>query len=367
MRNVFVAFTPYHILLSCGIVLDQTSSAENILIAILEGVNAELLLQVLRESDREIFANMYSLPGALHKHSIFYRRAISRENARTAMSTMRDFIADKAYVFNDARAESQAILHYTKEHNSSAKAIYVEDGAAVYSSETRKARGRMMKLLGKLYYGPWWEKVTYLGGSHWIDEIHVAFPELVRPELRSKKVTRLPCRILLNARMKELAEEMCKAVAIQDIELRNLDAILIIAHSEFAKQVDGYREVIEHILASVVRQGLHVAVKYHPREPAGDYLSLSDKGKVLVLPQSIPVEILYIQALHNLKLVIGDISTSLYTAKWLLKEALVISIAPLLKYGNPHLLDIFCKLGVVLVEEKDLFDNVVSEHKLIRD
>jgi len=365
MRNIFVAFTPYHILLSCGIALDQGSSAENTLVAISEGADTELLVRVLREWSQQVFVNIHRLPGALHEPSVFHRRAISRKNARAVLSLLHDFIPDHAYVFNDGRAETQAILHHCKQYNTLMKAIYVEDGAAAYSSHTRKPRSPLMQFLGKLYYGPWWERATYLGGTHWIDEVCVAFPELVRPELRSKKVTRLSQKILLNEKIAGIAKDMCKAVSIQDIEFRDLDAILMIAHSEFAKQVDGYRAAIEDILASIDRQGLRVAAKYHPREPAGDYLSLSDKGNVLILPQSIPAEVIYVLAPENLKLVIGDISTSLYTAKWLLKETAVISIAPLLKYNDALLLNTFRKLGVILASQNDLLGNVIVDQKLI--
>lgn len=367
MRNIFIAFTPYHILLSCGIALDRGTSDKNDLVAISEGVNTELLLQVLQEWNQEIFVNIYRLPGALYEPCLLRRRVASRKNARAVMHIIQGLIVDQVYTFNDARAESQAVLHYAKERNNSAKAIYVEDGAAAYSSGRRKARRRLIRRLGKLYYGSWWEKVIYLGGTPWIDEICVAFPELVRPELRPKRVTELPRSILLGTKIKGLVESISAKFAIDGADLKSLDAILIVAHSEFAKQIDGYREVIDGILASMKRQGLRVAAKYHPREPAGDYLSLSGREKVLDLPQSILVEAIYIQAPKNLKLVIGDISTSLYTAKWLLEEATVISIAPLLKYKDSHLLDVFRKLGIMLVDEKGLFDNVVAEQMSVSE
>ena len=133
-------------------------------------------------------------------------------------------------------------------------------------------------------------------------------------------------------------------------ELSSLDAVLIVKHSEFARGIPGYGHTINETLAIAKIQGLRLAIKYHPREFRGDFLSVGNSKGITVLPQSLPVELLYIITSKQIKFIIGDISTSLLTAKWLLNNAAVISIALLLDQTDPKLLKTFRKLGIKVVE-----------------
>lgn len=348
MKNIFICFTPYHVLLSCGIALDCGNSAQNYLFVISDFRDATYWVHLLKDWNQSPFTQIECLPGIYDSASIFRRCSTIRKNLTPITQFVSKHGADCVFVFNDGRPEAQGALHFAKKSNKNATGVYVEDGLVAYSSYTSTKRPLHKLLLGKLFYGPWWKDVRVLGTSEWVDEVKAIFPQFVRPVLRLKHVTPIPKHILLELRNQKWPYEYLKALGVEITELDNLDIILIVAHSEFAKRVPEYKQSIEKILSMAKSQDLRLGVKYHPRELLDDFLSLGANG-VLVLPQSLPMELLYIIAAAQIKFIIGDISTSLLTAKWLLSNVTVVSIAPLIGQFDLQLIGIFRSLGVKAV------------------
>jgi len=80
---------------------------------------------------------------------------------------------------------------------------------------------------------------------------------------------------------------------------------------------------------------------------------------IIVLPQSLPIELVYIFTSKQIRFIVGDISTSLLTAKWLLDNATVVSIAPLIGQTDPQLFRTFHELDIKILnnvkEVKEIF------------
>lgn len=350
MRNVFIAFTPYHILLSCGIALDQSDLADNCLFIVSDFSDVEPLIHSLEGWNYSPFAQIECLPGIYGQDRKYRRRFISRKNLTTITEFINKHQVSRIYVFHDGRAEAQAALHFAKKDNRDAVGTYVEDGAGAYSSHVPTKRPLHTLLLGKLFYGPWWEGVDVLGTSRWIDEVKAIFPRLVRPELRLKHVTSIPRHALLELRNQEWPYKYLEALGMQIAELEHLEAVLVVAHSEFAARISGYKQAIEDFLAIAKSQALRLAIKYHPREPLTNFLSVAEAEGISILPQSVPIELVYIIASEKIRFVIGDISTSLLTAKWLLSNVTVVSIAPLLGQSDSQpLIKVFRELDIKVV------------------
>jgi hypothetical protein len=350
MKNIFIAFTPYHVLLSYAIALNEANSGENHLFLISDFSYVEPLIHSLKGWSRCPFAQIECLPGVYSQESMSRRRFTVRENIAPIMQSVRENGVRRVYVFHDGRAEAQTALHFAKKGNKGTVGVYVEDGAGAYSSYGSTKRSLHKLLLGKLFYGSWWEDVSVLGTSRWIDEVKAIFPQLVRPDLRMKHVTSISRHALLELRNQDWPYEYLKTLGVRIAELNDLDAILIVAHSEFASQIPGYKQVIKDVLTAAKDQGLRVAIKYHPREPLGDFLSVGNADGVVILPQSLSIELVYILTPKQVRFVVGDISTSLLTAKWLLDNATVISIAPLLGQSDSQpLIKVFRELDIKIV------------------
>ena len=359
MKNVFISFTPYHILLSYAIALDEEKSAKNCLFVISDFGDVDPLVYSLEGWSRCPFAQIERLPGVYGQVSRFRRHFIIKR----ALIPITEFITrhkiECVYVFNDGRPEAQAALHFAKKANKSTVGIYVEDGAGVYSAYKSTKRPLYKILLAKLFYGPWWQDVKVLGTSRWIDEVKAIFPQLVRPELRSKPITSISRYALLELQNQEWPYEYLENLGVKIGELNDLDAVLIVAHSEFARRIPRYKRVIENVLAIARSQGLRLAIKYHPRETLGDFLLVGNTEGIIVLPQSLPIELVYIFTSKQIRFIVGDISTSLLTAKWLLDNAMVVSIAPLIGQTDSQLFRTFHELDIKIVnnmvEVKEIF------------
>jgi len=352
MKNIFITFTPYHIFLSCSIALYQESSAENHLIIIRDFSGFERLLDSLRGWERSPFAQIESLPGIYGRSGKFNKQFTIRNNVTMIARYVSHHTFERVYIFNDAKPEAQCALYFAKKVNKRTVGVYVEDGAGAYSSYRLEKQSLTDVLLRKLFYGPWWVDVNILGTSRWIDEIKVIFPQIVRPELRLKPVTSIPKHGLLELRNQEWPYEYLKTLGVEITKLHNLDAILVVAHTEFANKIIGYKEVINDILHMAKSQNLRLGVKYHPRDPQDDFLSVRNDEGISVLPKSLPMELVYILASEKIKFIIGDISTSLLTAKWLLENVMVVSIAPLIGQIDSQLLRTFDKLNIKIVNDK---------------
>jgi hypothetical protein len=104
-------------------------------------------------------------------------------------------------------------------------------------------------------------------------------------------------------------------------------------------------------------------VKYHPRQAEPDYLGLSQLRDVVVLPQGLALEYLYVLRAaaagttdhHPIRFVVGDVSTILLTARWLMPHACCISLARPLQMLDPSLEALFNALGVQLPATLEAF------------
>jgi len=128
MRNVFVAFTPYHVLLSCGIALDQESSAENHLIVTSNFSGVGALLYSLKRWELSPFARIEGLPTTYGRNGRFKRRFTIRKNITMIARYVCRHSFGSIYAFNDTKPEAQAALHFAKKDNRNAVGAYVKDG-----------------------------------------------------------------------------------------------------------------------------------------------------------------------------------------------------------------------------------------------
>ncbi|MBN1006627.1 polysialyltransferase family glycosyltransferase [Amphritea pacifica] len=227
------------------------------------------------------------------------------------------------FVGNDRRIEFQYAMHIASSSGKRAVGHYMDEGTFTYvGRQASSGMGDVVvdNLLKKLFYGLWWKNPLTVGESAWISEIHVAFPELIDPRLRSKTVHCLSAQSFQSASLKQLSRMMLQENGVNEEQVRLLDVLITLPHESLFEKNNGYKEKILTLTAEL--KG-NVAVKYHPRNSCEDALGLKQYG-VELLPSSVSYEAI-LPLLKREVRIIGDVSSTLLLTRWLRPEIEAIS------------------------------------------
>lgn len=360
MNNIFIAFTPYHVLLSYSIAKAKHQNENNYLFIISDFLQTENFVNFFSNFKATPFIKIDIFPGLYKEKSIIKKRIIIKNNINKIKVFLNKYSVDTVYTCHDGRAESQALLYYAKKSNKDSRAVYIEDGSAVYNSHAFENRSIFKFLLGKIFYGRWLQNIRVLGTSSWIDQVIAVFPDLIRPELKRKEIIPLEREDFLKIGEDEVFSGYIESLDGEIDKLQQSDLLLISPHSKFIKEYPKYKEVINEIFRIIKSKKLKIAIKYHPREPLEDFLSVREIKDAVILPKSIPLELLYISNKRLPNFIIGDVSTALLTAKWLLNKHEVISVAPLLNYHDRRFLRLLQKVNIRLINRKEDLENILQ-------
>lgn len=261
---------------------------------------------------------------------------------------------DKVFVGNDRKVEFQYIMHCLRETRSLVTGVYLDDGTGSYQS------GRYMKRwsaltdqyvdrpLKKIVFGNWCDRVRFLGGTRWVDECYLNFPDLAPAAIKAtKNIVQLPAKWYTSdefrAHMANLLGPRLRTESGDDIPL-GIDAFVVLPSSKFLAKVfhsiDEYNQLLNRYLSNFES----IAIKYHPREKQHYFRS---PKSVTVLPSSIPAEILF--SLTEPKHIIGDISSAILSAAWLYPHIQTTCIWPR-KVAKPVIFEVIEKTSVDVQE-----------------
>ena len=356
VNSVYIAHTPYHVLLSLYLSLDQHAH-ENHLIVI--GDTSRLLefaTTINKCWNPSPFKHTTYLSGMYEKSNWLTKQLLKKKNVKFMKKYFQNHSFQNIYVFNDRRPEIQAALYFSKKFGVNT-AIYVEDGSIAYSSYRLRKFPLHIAFLAKLLFGFWWENISFFGGATWIDEVKLLFPDMARPELQLKPISGISKNNLEKLRNPSWIREILLTFNLEVENIKDIDAILVISHSE---HVHGrhYMKWME-VLDLIDNNNLRAAVKYHPGESKKDFLSIRGRERYFLLPQSLPVELLYILLGRQMKYVVGSDSSSLLTARWFLEDVIVCSIAPALGYVEDRLMRVFNRTGIRLIHNLNQLNEIL--------
>jgi len=290
--------------------------------------------------------------------SILKKAWLMRKNAEWLRKFVRQYIPDRVYVCNDRRIEAQTALYISKKINSEAIGIYVEDGLNIYSlniySPFRFKSNLIVKVGGKILFTPRWEDIKVFGTSRLIDEVRSIFPEFVRPEVSKTSIFSIERDPLLKLREEEsFFIELMESRGVKFKELQAKNVIFLISHPEQIKDTEKYNIVANNLIEKLTKMGLGIGIKYHPRSPLTHSFEFKNIEEITILPPFLPVELFYL-VIKKLKFVIGPISTSLVTAKWLLNNVEVYYSLHEDNILDAQLSSLFSKLDIRPLEIENL-------------
>lgn len=352
--NLFVAHTPYHIILSLTLVSTIFERDNNILIICrdfeLKNFNIELLEQ--------FFDLVYVLEGSF---DISKNDLISKVKRVRQYKTNIDFIIriiaeykiKLLFIFNDTIPVEKKVLETVKKNNfdSDIKVVYVEDGFGAYVSHeglfNNNVLTKIKDFLKKRIYSIKKES-PIMGGSEEIDEYMVLFPKLLNRQFLQRKVIKEITR-------DQLVIGIYNAYSNYIKEMNDFDKCIIIFldHTDLFKVYNGLQEkyinVIYKILELAKIQDMKIYLKYHPREKEYYIKNVKKFNNLDFINKCIPSEAVFLKCNKN-SIIITGLSTSLVTASKLDEHFMRISLMKILNIYNKRVADTYQKLGIFLPE-----------------
>ncbi len=250
---------------------------------------------------------------------------------------------------NDRRMEFQFAMHYMKQKTGKYPlGSYIDDGLFSYLGRKNTIVDKYLDtLLKKLFYGFWWNYPPTVGASSLIDNAWLIFPEQAIEPLQSKKLKRLNELFFASENIQELARILCERL---DIYLRvnqhSKVLLLLLPHSSAVEDIRAMRNGLLQLACSKYSD-YKVCIKSHPRD---DFDRWGFGDDVELISQAIPSELL-LPFLPQDRIIMGPISTSLLTAKWLLPMTSIYYINTHLKgYQNISVDGFMNSLGIKQLE-----------------
>ncbi|MFP9193680.1 polysialyltransferase family glycosyltransferase [Natrialbaceae archaeon A-CW1-1] len=361
MNKLYLTHTPYHILLSCVLGLENDSDGHTQ--ALVGFVDSDItgLLNAFNRSDEVPFERVFQLSG-IYEANRPRRRFRQKRNTIRIRRKINHWQPDRIYSFHDYRPEDQIALTTAQKHG--AKRVYVEDGTDAYTDAfAEKDHTHNTLLKGKLFYGLWWKPPKPHGTSGRIDEARVVFPQHATPQLQAVPLKTISRPAMFSLGEMDWFEPYVTRQGLKG-QMATIDTIVFVDHYAYANRFARYEQQLSDVITRLVDKGHTVGVKYHPVE-SRSFLDI-DHPSVITVPRNVPAEILYILAPETIEFVVGNSSTALMTARWLLKNPTVISLSNLLepnasssvKVPDARLLSVFDDVGILLPEGVQAIDEV---------
>jgi hypothetical protein len=342
--NYYFVSSPLHLLFSSNIALRHDSDRNIVVLMPRENRQFSPFADILSQ-DTSIFDDVISFETGNRRGKFAERKrrmAVMRE-------ALRKHPADKIFTGTDRRVEFQYAMSVATRLNPDVTGIYVDDGMASYlghKSLHSLAHRFIDPLFKKFAYGRWWSNPLTIGSSDWISEAHVAYPALVHELLKSKKIVPIDKDVFKDPRFIALCGRILRSREVDDRSVRDVDVIIVLTHESFYPDDEAH---LKSLVRAVLEQdpSLRIAVKPHPRSDKADvYQALFPE--VLLLDSKVSME-LYLPLLRDNSVIIGDISSVLFTANWFNENTRIIAVsldAAVAAHVEENLVRLFRALGI---------------------
>lgn len=348
MTNYYFISSPLHLCIAANIALGHYEQ-HNVAVFISKNAAASKFYANVAKRHQDIFDNVVVLAAEKGYREFLLRKKKFRQLEKIFSKPA----AVRIFTGNDRRSEFQYAMHIARKYHPQVEGIYMDDGAVSYAghkSINRIQHRYIDPLLKKWLRGKWWKNSLTVGATDWVDSAYVAFPDAVHPLLKKKKLITLDAGIFKSERFMVFASDFLGA----DLRLRRLlsqsQVIVTLPHeAAFLAEQAVFRQLNE-VLCRFYRCS-QITIKGHPR--ARDINAVKATfPDVPLLDNHIGMEFL-LPFLNDRCLVIGDISTTLLTAKWLRPDLTVIAI-DVFQELNEQLTHLYEKLSIERVNIENL-------------
>jgi capsular polysaccharide export protein len=350
---LFLVSTPLNLFIASGIALQQADAIDAHLVFIDQGsISDNPYITAAQDWPQSPFTSVSVLPAKARQ--LGDKLKTRRDTFLQLETLIHRLTPARIYTGSDRRIEFQFAMHTAADLNRKTIGAYMDDGTFTYVG--RKDRGWrdnvIDNLLKKLIYGPWWRQPETVGGSTWISEAYVAFPELAHPLIRRKALHTLDAECFRSPAIQALSEKLLAQFALDRDDLQRLDILFTLPHDSLIKHQGNYNRMLTDTIEALHNKGLNVGVKYHPRHDPINDLNLKALDNMHVLPQQLGFEAI-LPLLGNAA-IIGDVSTTLLSSKWLRPDLKTISLMLIPTGQSDEFLELFARLKIPVINSIDL-------------
>ncbi len=353
-RALFMVSTPLNLFMASVVALDKKANTESsnqthyeLCFIDQPGVSSHIYIDAVKSWADSPFEKVHVFPS--RTKNVMKKLCNRRWSFRKLRSILDELEPDTIAVGNDRRVEFQYAMYYATYSSHHPRGIYLDDGTFTYvGRKSREVRDVWIdKALKKLFYGFWWQQPESVGASEWVDDAYVAFPDLVHETLKQKVLHEINAKQFEADSMKSFSRNLLEKFDIDSNELGSLDIVITLPHASLVGDNSRYSGVMRRLVKDLSRQGKRVGIKYHPRQTGSDPLGLARETGVVLLPAVLAFEVL-LPGLGD-AIIIGDVSTTLLSSKWLRPTLRVIAIAN--SSYQEQFLELFKTLNIDVVDD----------------
>jgi hypothetical protein len=350
--NYFFVSSPLHLLFSCNLALGRKDDENIVLLMPRETRHFSAFEEFLMQPPH-MFDRVISFETGMLKSKYAERK----RRMKVIEKTLTTRPADRIFTGTDRRVEFQYAMHVASRLNPAVTGAYVDEGMATYlghKSAHNFAHMYIDPLAKKLIYGRWWNNPVTIGSSKWVSEVHAVYPEQVHVSLRSKNIVAIEKQYFADPRFIAFCERLLRFYGVDNQSIQDVDAIIVMTHESFYPDPDAHlRNLVQAVLRN--NPSAVVAIKPHPRSSEADRYR-SAFSEQLILDRRASME-LFLPLVKKQCVIIGDISSALFTAKWFGAGENVVAVN--LPHKIPgHIEDnlrrLFSQLGIAQIDIEQL-------------
>ena len=347
MKNLFLVYSTYHILLSYAIALENKSD-KNILIVCEDTEEIKKFVDLLQQIFPSQNIQIRYLASTRKMNNIKAYFVKKRNLKRIGEIVKACGEVDKFFYSCEWKVYTTYASYLLRQQVVKPSCFYIDDGAATYMQRAQKLKTKnfIEKLGDTIAYGAWHHSFERQGELNQNTTICSIFPELLPSFYDGQGKFQVSVAPLFASMDKKKFQNL-----LAEIFQGNAPDVLI-ALDDATRCTEGYLSSIKQAIGGVVGEDCRVAIKRHPVDVGNTNLTekLELFGDFDDLPIHLPIELYYLYFSESLKVVVGGFSTAIITARWLVPQAKVVctfDARSLETVENSQLLlEVFKSLGV---------------------
>lgn len=360
MIHYYFISSPLHLCIAANIAIDN-SEIQNVALIIGKNAAASEAYSTAIQRHREIFNDVVVLPAVKGFREILVRK----RKFQQLKEIFSKGESCRIFTGNDRRSEFQYSMYIASQYHPQVEGVYMDDGAISYvghKSINRIQHRYIDPVLKKLLRGKWWKNSLTVGASDWVSSAYVAFPDAVHPLLKKKKLIKLDASIFISERFMAFAADFLGNNSRLRHLLSQSKVIVTLPHeAAFLAGESDYRRLAEILLDFYHCK--QIAIKSHPRVENIDVVKTIFPGASLI-DRYVGMEFL-LPFLSDDCIVIGDVSTTLLTAKWLRPDLTVISI-DYSQIPNKQMTHLYESLSIEKIRIDQLPERLIKSNILVQ-
>lgn len=358
MTNYYFISSPFHLFLSCNLAIENKRD-KNIAVIIPRIISSNKLNDTytrMLEKASDIFSDFISFERIDNNQPKRSKYAERKYRFKQLKSILEKTAADRIYTGNDRRIEFQYAMSVAKKINSKLEGIYLDEGMATYlghKSMHSIQHKYIDPFLKKIFYGRWWKNPVTIGSSAWVDKIYAAFPKFVHTSLLNKKIIDINHDNFSNHLFTDFCQKINLESGIDIKEIEDYKLLVVLTHESFYPNGYSYIKTLINKAKQFVDENA-IAIKAHPR--SGCYENIkNDFPECKHVSHRVGFEML-LPILNSDCMIVGDVSTAVFTTRWLRPKMKVIAVKIEDKkraFIHQELSELYKKIEVPLVSMSD--------------